>query len=357
MKHYESISEYNDVLYESKPVALNDYLSDKYNIVHNELYNDALDKYLKELLSSYVNGKLLYNLFKYLSGYTSEKQMLNDIINLNDGNYIMNMISNYELSTDVLSPIFDLIVEYLNNIKNLIIKNVKFEHIDLVNNISEIIKLTLGDISDFRISIEDSVLLISEDGEDFIESEINDDNSFFILLENEYGILNIGFNSNGEMKIEIKAEEYFYKNLDAAEISNTIMKTNNESLLDEIMNIIMKYYKKSHRIIEIKNTEYWMASDIIIFNNKLPYHKTRVSLENYWNYYQKHDEYDISYIKMSKENNISDSEVSEIDYVKGKAGMHAKIANMDYNVPFKYLNERSKLSDEISLQNTFTINL
>jgi hypothetical protein len=42
MKHYESISEYNDVIYNSRPVKLDDYLSDKYNIVHNELYNDAL---------------------------------------------------------------------------------------------------------------------------------------------------------------------------------------------------------------------------------------------------------------------------------------------------------------------------
>ena len=68
MKHYESISEYNDVIYDSRPVKLDDYLSDKYNIVHNELYNDALGKFLKDHISKYINWEFLYHMFTLIKG-------------------------------------------------------------------------------------------------------------------------------------------------------------------------------------------------------------------------------------------------------------------------------------------------
>lgn len=355
MKHYEAISEYNDVLYESTPVSVNDYLSDKYNIVHNELFNDALDKYIKSYVSKYVNGVLLYNIFKLFNTYSDYDEMYGTLL-LDNNNYIINMINYYELNNDLVYDMFEKVKEYINNIKNNIINNVKVEHIDYVNGIAEIIKLTLGDISDFRISLENSVFLISENDVDYIQSEIDED-SFLFLLEEEQGIINIGFNENGEMLVKLKNKEYLYKDEDNAIIMKSILRNNNVSLLDEIMNLVVSYYKKCHRIIEIKNSEYWMPSDIIVFGNSIPYTKTKVSLKKYWNYYQKHDEYDISYLKLKKDNNLLDSEVTYIDYVNGKANMHAKTEALDYNVPFKYLNEDSKISDEITLKNTFTINL
>ena len=38
------INRYDDMLYENRPASLNEFLSNKYNNVHNELYKSALDK-------------------------------------------------------------------------------------------------------------------------------------------------------------------------------------------------------------------------------------------------------------------------------------------------------------------------
>ena len=40
------INRYDDMLYENRPASLNEFLSNKYNNVHNELYKSALDKYI-----------------------------------------------------------------------------------------------------------------------------------------------------------------------------------------------------------------------------------------------------------------------------------------------------------------------
>ena len=39
---------YNDMLYDSKPVKFSDFMSNKYNIVHKKLYEQALNKYILE---------------------------------------------------------------------------------------------------------------------------------------------------------------------------------------------------------------------------------------------------------------------------------------------------------------------
>ena len=74
MKHYESISNYNNMLYDSRPVTLNEYVSDKYNIIHKELFNDALDKSSKiEFQANLLRRNII--LFKRKLKSNLEEQM------------------------------------------------------------------------------------------------------------------------------------------------------------------------------------------------------------------------------------------------------------------------------------------
>lgn len=43
------IRQYNDMIYETRPVKYSEYVSNKYNDIHLQLYNDALYKFLKNL--------------------------------------------------------------------------------------------------------------------------------------------------------------------------------------------------------------------------------------------------------------------------------------------------------------------
>ena len=53
---------YDKLIYESRPVKFNDYMSNKYDIVHNELYKDALCSYLNYSIYSLLVEKVLYKL-------------------------------------------------------------------------------------------------------------------------------------------------------------------------------------------------------------------------------------------------------------------------------------------------------
>lgn len=353
MKHYESISEYNDVLYNSSPVSVNDYLSDKYNVVHNELYNDALEKYLKSLLSKYVNNRLLYEIFKMMNQYNNRNTMVDDMYDNTDG-YIYQMLKEYEIKKYALYELVESIDDFILNLKEYLLDNAKIKNIN--EQISDIISMTIYNIYDFRLYVENKVLLISENDNFLLKSEIDIDSFFFLFEEEDEAIINIGFNSDGEILIIVN-DGYDYDNIDNKEIIKYALKKQNKSLMESVLNIFMKYYKKYHRIIELKNVEYWMPSEIIVINNKMPHNKVKIDLKPYWNFYQKHDEYDISYIKIQKENNLTDSEVVNIDYVNGKTTMHARTDDIKYNVPFKYMNENALLGDEVSLKNTFMINL
>ena len=244
MKSYTNISEYNEMLYDSGPVSINEYLSEKYNIIHNMLYNDALEKYIKALIKEYIN----YNF-------------------INEWNNIQ-INSENELE----------IIEEISNRKDYIISNV----------------LSL-------LGLPYKIL-------------------YFL-----YPII----------------KDFLNKKLD-----------NYEELYNQIYDKIIKEYKKHHNIIEVKDTEYWMPSKIIIISNKPPYYKKIVDLKPYWNKYQTTQEYDISDLKITKEN-ILDSEVYELDYIKGIASMESKSNDIQYKVPFKYLDENTKVSPKLKLDNTF----
>lgn len=255
MKSYTNISEYNEMLYDSGPVSINEYISEKYNIVHNKLYNDALEKYLKSFILKYVNNDFIIEWNNIQINSENEYEIIEDISNRKD--YIIsNVLTSLELSSKILFKIYPIIKSFLENI------------IDLEN------------------------------------------------------------------------------------IDNLELKNNFNSLYNDILPIFIKEYKRSHNIIEVKDTEYWMPSKIIIVSNKPPYYKKMINLKTYWNNYQRRHEYDISDLKITKEN-ILDSEVYELDYIKGIASMESKSNDIQYKIPFKYLDENTKVSPKLKLDNTF----
>ena len=80
---------YDKLIYESRPVKFNDYMSNKYDIVHNELYKDALCSYLNCSIYSLLVEKVLYKLISkfnnFITQYNDVDQFLNfDNIHLED---------------------------------------------------------------------------------------------------------------------------------------------------------------------------------------------------------------------------------------------------------------------------------
>ena len=350
MKHYESISEYNDVIYDSRPVKLDDFISNKYNIVHNELYNDGLNKFLKHHISSYINWKFLYNMFSIMNANSDYVTAFNDEFN-NKKSYISQTLNSLEIQkSEFLNEFLEVVNNLLTRLKGLLVDS---DILSSKNNIYDIIKLTIGDISDFTFVWDNALMLGSEnfDSDGFILSE-DDDTPFIFIIDYEDKILNIKFDSNGNWFLKIN-NGYDYSSLEKYELTQKIVDNTNISLIEQIQNIAIKLFKQSHKIIEIKNTEYWMPSDIIVIRNAKPYSKHVYSLSDFWNYYQKFEEYDISDIKVTKEN-INDSEVDYVDYINGTANMNSRSNNINYKVKFKYLNKDTKIGSDLLTINTFT---
>lgn len=320
MKHYESISNYNNMLYDSRPVALNEYVSDKYNIIHKELFNDALDKYIKSYVSKYIDNNFLYILLNCLNSNEDYEQ---EFINLlNDKNSILyEKLNSLEINNkQFLLEITDILDNHINDIIDYLVNN-DIATIMLYN----IININKNRINDFR-------------------QYKNNNNT-----ENYY--CNIVYNEDGYIYISLEPGINYINN-DVKNNLENLIKTINENIYKDIFDKACEYYKKSHRIIELKNTEYWMPSEVIIIHNGKPYTKIKIDLTNYWNYYQKMSDYDISKLKITNEN-ILDSEVIYLNYIKGSAKMYSKVNNIEYEIPFKYLNENSVVNKDMQLTNTF----
>ena len=116
--------------------------------------------------------------------------------------------------------------------------------------------------------------------------------------------------------------------------------------------MICNLYKKYHKIIEIKNSEYWMPSYARIINKIPPYTKINIDLTDYWNMNQSNDKSKLSDLKITKENML-DSELIELNYVNGKAKVQSRTNDTIYEVPFKYLDETVNVSDDMILSNSF----
>ena len=115
-------------------------------------------------------------------------------------------------------------------------------------------------------------------------------------------------------------------------------------------------FKQHSFIYEIMPAEYWQPSRLKIVTKYIslssPNLTWNVNLVSYWNIYQSKLFKNISTKKVSQEN-YSDAKVTNLDYLRGKATMYSKNADVEYEVDFDYLDDTVDIDDDYSLSNTF----
>ena len=396
------VKTYDDMLYDSRPVSFSEFISDKYNNVHNELYNDALNKYFNDFIDNIITSRFIYEYYLSMRNVSDTfDDFYNYIESLNNSSYIKVMLS--KLGGDnknFLNLIFNLTCEYLNIVKEYIINKDIIKGIKSIDNIKDFRILYVNDIT--LISAENEYedpygnifdsYLINKDSEinsyriieqKAFSSELND---YIFILEQEDGT-RIGFNKDGEW-ILVLDENNSYKTVDDIlyELNNDLIDPNlkeqlinltideinkylklnkndiieyvNEesiNLINLIKNLALVEFKSYHKIIEIKNSEYWMPSTIYVISSVRPFTKEIVNLDKYWNMNQSMQDITVYDIKNTNEN-ISDSELYEINYINGQAKIRSRSADIEYTAPFKYLDGNINVSEEMTLNNTFTSN-
>ena len=204
---------YDKLIYESRPFKFNDYMSNKYDIVHNELYKDALCSYLNCNIYSLLVEKVLYKLISkfnnFITQYNDVDQFLNfDNIHLEDEF----KITEYENITEDMIKFPNIIYNDTNKpFINALIDSIwtdnnctpicdAFKELDMTEdeqneyitfiifnilvllhtcklNISNIVHAT--NISDFIIRYNNSIYVIDEEGQNFISEEDSNSNDEF----------------------------------------------------------------------------------------------------------------------------------------------------------------------------------
>ena len=370
MKRYGNIvKSYDDMLYDSRPVQFNEFMSNKYNIIHNELYNDALNKFYNDVVNKSMTYEFVYEFYKLMEGNELVFDTIYDEYNKsNDDNIVKNTLSSISIdSYNFLKDIFNFVSEKIDLIKNTITDDNGISHINIDKKY----------INDFRIIyLKNNVYLRQEsdeqkndDSEDAVfdvfhysfDSELNtytyieeylfmsEMKDYVILLEDVAGNT-IYFNKYGELillieDVKFNSEESKFK------IINFI-NDQNEKIFDFVKSRCLYYFNKNHRILEIKNNEYWQPSSIMTISNVSPYKKNIYDLSKYWNMNQEYSNANIEELKIINEN-IKDAKLVSINYVNGTAKFVSKINDLDFTVPFKYLNDETIVSDEMKLNNLF----
>ena len=364
-----AINRYDEMIYQSRPVKFDEFINDKYNKVHVELFNDALNKYYNSLVFNLINHKFMFEFLKLFENtYDDDYNVFynNFYQNVLLSDYIKNIIKQLSIDeTKLYKYLFDLTNEFIDNIKHTIIDNDVL--LDSVNNIIK----TLSYIGDFRIIyINNSIFLESENENEIFNHEFasyiikyeSDDNTYTIveenffmtenedyvfILENENGV-NLAYNKYGEFILMLDDAKY---NPNITFNIFNYLDQSNKSILKLFREYVLSLYKSNHKVIEIKNDEYWMPSSIIIISNVSPYTKKVESLEKYWNNIQSKDDLNVSDIKLT-DYDINDAEIIGINYVSGKAQLRSKLNDMKFEVPFEYINKNLDVNEKMILNLT-----
>ena len=116
-------------------------------------------------------------------------------------------------------------------------------------------------------------------------------------------------------------------------------------------------FKKTHKCIEIKHDEYLKPSDVLIVNTQYPFGRKKYDLTDYWNTVpEKRTSKDMSLLHVD-EDTIKYAELVYIDYIQGKCKFRSKLNGEEFWTGFDYINEDTIISDDFSLENTFTYKL
>lgn len=373
MKTYGNIvTRYDDMLYDSRPVQFNEFISDKYNNVHNELYNDAINKFLNEYINEFIDSKFIYSFFRLMENKSDSIETLYAAYQLLDNdNPVKKTIEKLSINAyEFLEIIFNKTSEILDALKETIINYNVIDHISNEN-----------DINDFRIiySINNTYLKQEDDdpidGDSQIQfytytksTETDSDISIYhitteymflseledyvIILEAENGT-RITYNIFGDWLLILDGNIFSQEYLEQHDFS-IVNHINNENsrLIQFIKDTAIEQYENHHKIVEIKNDEYWQPSSIISISDVRPYKKETIDLSPYWNMNQGYEDLTVYDVKVTNEN-INDSELVDINYINGKATIRSRQSDVEYKVPFKYLNGDIDVSDEMTLNNTF----
>lgn len=202
--------------------------------------------------------------------------------------------------------------------------------------------------------------VIKVNPESIINNVVNDfdlicseDKEYIILYDFENNV-RIGYDENGKWLLIVN-DDHPINTIDILGLERIVkqyMNYESKTLSSLYKNMICNLYKKYHKIIEIKNYEYWMPSSIRIINKIPPYTKINVDLSKYWNMIQSNNTSKLSDLKITNENML-DSELIGLNYVNGKAKVQSRTNDTIYEVPFKYLDENVNVSDEMILSNSF----
>lgn len=361
------IKSYDDMLYESRPIAFNEFINDKLNKVHNELYIDALSKYFDDIIKNTINGEFAYNFYTAMENNsealdnTSYDKVWDAIQRLDANTQLKKSFKILELNfEDFFKDIYEITYNALDNLT---------KNSDDYSNIG-----ILGDIHDFRIIyVDDYIFLANEnnadaDGDVIISYKIDNETDllveekFFVSELKDYVIVlekykgtRIGYNKNGEWILIIDKNDQ--QDINETQLNNLInkfkeIKNVSLCLIELYRNIALTHYKRTHKIIELKNSEYWMPSSISVISCIRPYTKKIVSLEKYWNMSQSFKNLNIYDIKVTNEN-ILDAELCELNYITGMAKIRSRQSGIEYEVPFKYLSGDINVDPEMTLNNGF----
>ena len=351
------IQRYDDMLYDTRPVKFADFISNKYNIVHRKIYLYALNKFIKTYIQYVISNEFLYLLFDAMSNVSRIDDIYNEIKTNAMYSLIYNNINSLSIDDETyIKTVINMVITALTALKQSIY--------DLDISVLS----SVADISDFILEYNDRTYLFTESGENneityavvdgklvgseqesTENNEYNIDNDFVILLESdEYNKIHIGYNREGKWYVKIDIDIPNFEQ----QIERLITQSN-KNCVNNIRTLCETYFRKSHKFIEIKNKEYWLPSLVVIIGKRRPYKKVNINLTPYWNWYQAKFDKQINAIKLTKDT-LYDSELVALNYVRGIATFRTKLEGIEFNVDFDFLDGGIRVSDDLSLRNTFT---
>ena len=388
--------QYDSLIYNSGPTNIKDYVNNRYNIVHNQLYEDALHNYVYNFTKDIIMKQLLYNLFNCMNNcitpYNDEENIINiQRINELKNNQLYRIFTIEEIKENNLynTEYINLLNTYMNengydlkiqdvfnllcideNNKNDYITYIIVNIVSLIYDIKQNIKNTINyqldinnDFSDFIIRYKNTLYIINENTDitslnELTEEDLQNnlllyteksDNEIFIY-EDQYKMdYHIGYNSDGYFILDINPEIDITSNYDKLYY---IMSYINYLLLNFLFNDICDRFINNNLIIEKPQNEYYLPSSIIIYEKKYPYKKKIVDLSPYWSNYNDHSDINIEDIKYTNEE-LRDAHIENIDYINGTVKIYSKMRDQEYTVNTRYINENTIINDDI-VKNTFS---
>lgn len=136
------IKNYNDLMYDSSPVKFNDYINNKYNIIHKELYECALKKLFNNLN---INENIINDKYKIIEIKNKEFFMPSSIILIDREfpfkkeiydltqywpEYIFNK-NNYNDINYNIEKYNDLEIVYIDYVKGIVIMESRYNNIKI----------------------------------------------------------------------------------------------------------------------------------------------------------------------------------------------------------------------------------